>query len=98
LDFQGQDDGRGFVRLVADSDTGRLLGAEIAGCNASELIHVTGLDFGSDGALRRLAGMAYNHPTRAEEILNAAETLAAKWGLHKAVFGTATGTASGKQE
>jgi dihydrolipoamide dehydrogenase len=94
----GQDDGRGFVRLVADSDTGRLLGAEIAGCNASELIHVTGLDFGSDGALRRLACMAYNHPTRAEEILNAAETLAAKWGLHKAVFGTATGTASGKQE
>lgn len=94
----GQGDGRGFVRLVADSDTGRLLGAEIAGCDASELIHMTGLDFGSDGALRRLAGMAYNHPTRTEEILNAAETLAAKWGLQKAVFGVAGGIMAGKQE
>lgn len=94
----GQGDGRGFVRLVADSDTGRLLGAEIAGCDASELIHMTGLDFGSDEALRRLAGMAYNHPTRTEEILNAAETLAAKWGLHKAVFGMTAGAIAGQQE
>lgn len=83
----GQGDARGFVRLVADMDSGKLLGAEIVGRDAGELIHLLGLDFGSPEALKRLAGMAYNHPTRAEEILNAAETLAAKWGLGAAVFG-----------
>jgi dihydrolipoamide dehydrogenase len=94
----GQGDTRGFVRIVADTDTGRLLGAEIAGSDASELIHMTGLDFGNEGALKRLAGMAYNHPTRAEEILNATETLAAKWGLQAEIFGVLTVPQAGKQE
>ena len=31
--------------------------------------------------------MSYNHPARAEEILNAVETLAARWGLGRRVFG-----------
>lgn len=83
----GQGDARGFVRLVSDVDSGRLLGAEIVGRDAAELIHLLGLDFGSADALKRLAGMAYNHPTRAEEILNATETLAAKWGLEARIFG-----------
>ncbi|MEK6592789.1 MAG: NAD(P)/FAD-dependent oxidoreductase [Pseudomonadota bacterium] len=94
----GQGDARGFVRIVADTDTGHLLGAEIVGSDASELIHMTGLDFGSGEALKRLAGMAYNHPARAEEILNATETLAAKWGLQKEIFGVAAVPPSGKQE
>lgn len=94
----GQDDARGFVRIIADIDTGRLLGAEIAGSEASELIHMTGLDFGSDDSLKRLAGMAYNHPTRAEEILNATETLAAKWGLQSEIFGAVAAAQAGNQE
>ncbi len=83
----GEGDARGFVRIVTDMDSGTLLGAEIVGRDAGELIHLPGLDFGSADALRRLAGMAYNHPTRAEEILNATETLAAKWGLGARIFG-----------
>ena len=74
-------DAEGYVRVIADMDSGRMLGAELAGAHAGELIHLIGLEFGSPDALRRLASVAYNHPARAEEILNAVETLAARWGL-----------------
>jgi dihydrolipoamide dehydrogenase len=77
-----EDDAEGFVRIVADSDSGRLLGAELAGAHAGELIQLIGLEFGSPDALQRLSSVAYNHPARAEEILNAVETLAARWGIN----------------
>ena len=50
-----QGDARGFVRVVADMESGGLLGAEIVGGDAGELIQVLGLEFGSADALRRLA-------------------------------------------
>lgn len=84
-------DAAGFVRVVADADTGRLLGAEIAGSAAGELIHLAGIEFGSPDALARLAAMPYNHPARAEEVLNAIETLAARWGLERQVFTSVRG-------
>lgn len=84
----GQGDARGFVRLIADMDSGGLLGAEVVGKDAAELIHVLAVEFGTGDALKKLAGAAYNHPTRAEEILNAAETLAARWQLGEHVFGS----------
>ena len=37
-------------------------------------------------ALSHLAAAAYNHPARAEEILNAVETLAARWGMAAHVY------------
>ena len=76
----------GFLRIIADMDSGRALGAEIAGRGAGELISLLGLEFGTPQALSRLAAAAYNHPTRAEEILNAVETLAARWGMAGQVF------------
>jgi dihydrolipoamide dehydrogenase len=76
----------GFMRIIADLDSGRALGAEIAGRGAAELIALLGMEFGSPQALSRLAGAAYNHPTRAEEVLNAVETLAARWGMQAQVF------------
>lgn len=82
----GQDDGGGFVRLLADMDEGTLLGAEIVGAEAGELINLVGQAFGHEDALARLAGFAYNHPARAEEVQNACETLAFRWGLGAAVF------------
>jgi dihydrolipoamide dehydrogenase len=83
-------DAEGFVRIVADLDSARLLGAELAGAHAGELIQLIGLEFGAPDALQQLAGAAYNHPARAEEILNAVETLIAKWGLPAPRFARAT--------
>jgi dihydrolipoamide dehydrogenase len=81
------DEPRGFVRIVADHDAGTLLGAEVAGLEAGELIHVAAPLVGRADGLRTLAGLRYNHPSLAEEFLNAVETLAAKWGMEHAVFG-----------
>jgi dihydrolipoamide dehydrogenase len=78
---------RGFVRLVADMDGGGLLGAEGVGAHAGEWIHVVSAVLREPDALARLAGMRYNHPALAEELLNATETLAAQWSLGPQVFG-----------
>jgi dihydrolipoamide dehydrogenase len=79
-------DPRGFVRLVADADSGRLLGAEAVGTHAGEWIHTVSACIGDSDALARLAGIRYNHPALAEELMNATETLAAKWHLADQVF------------
>jgi dihydrolipoamide dehydrogenase len=72
---------RGSVRIVADLDTGALLGAEAVGAHVGEWIHSIGAIYGAPDALERLAGAAYNHPALAEEIQNATETLASRWGV-----------------
>lgn len=82
----GQDAPEGFVRLVADLDDGRLLGGEVVGGQAGELIHQLAARGNRDGALAELASGAVNHPSRSEEFVNATETLAHKWGLGERVF------------
>ncbi|MHB8454289.1 MAG: dihydrolipoyl dehydrogenase family protein [Acidiferrobacterales bacterium] len=83
----GQDDSRGFVRLIGEMDQGALLGGEVVGGEAGELIHILSSAPDHKTALRWLAGARVNHPTRAEEFVNAAETLASRWGLSDQVFG-----------
>jgi len=83
----GQDDTAGFVRLIGDMDSGALLGGEIVGGDAGELIHLLSLAPDKETALNWIAKGVFNHPARAEEILNATETLASKWGLADQVFG-----------
>jgi dihydrolipoamide dehydrogenase len=79
-------DPRGFARLVADADSGTLLGAEAVGLQAGEWIHTVSACIGDPDALARLARVRYNHPALAEELLNATDTLAAKWHLAERVF------------
>lgn len=87
----GQDDTAGFVRLLADMDSGELLGGEIVGRDAGELIHLLANSGSREEALRKIAEIRVNHPSRAEELVNATETLAARWGLEAQIFGeTAT--------
>ncbi|MHB8346470.1 MAG: dihydrolipoyl dehydrogenase family protein [Acidiferrobacterales bacterium] len=83
----GQDDTRGFVRLIGELDSGALLGAEVAGSEAGELIHMLALAPDQASALALLVRAWFNHPTRSEEFVNAAETLASKWGLAERIFG-----------
>ncbi|MGB8433685.1 MAG: NAD(P)/FAD-dependent oxidoreductase [Burkholderiales bacterium] len=79
-------DSRGFARLVADADSGTLLGAEAVGTQAGEWIHTVSACIGDPDALARLARIRYNHPALAEELMNATDTLAAKWDLADRVF------------
>lgn len=83
----GQDEPEGFVRLIGDLDSGALLGGEIIGSDAGELIHLLSLAPDRETALAWLARGTWNHPARAEEILNATETLASKWNLQDQIFG-----------
>ncbi|NIR29304.1 MAG: NAD(P)/FAD-dependent oxidoreductase [Gammaproteobacteria bacterium] len=83
----GEEDTAGFVRLIGDMDSGALVGGEIVGGEAGELIHLLSLAPDRDTALRWLARGTYNHPARAEELLNATETMAHKWNLRDEIFG-----------
>ncbi len=82
----GQDEPEGFVRLIGDMDSGALLGGEIIGSDAGELIHLLSLAPDRATALAWLAQGTWNHPARAEEVLNATETLASKWHLEDTIF------------
>lgn len=88
----GQDEPNGFVRIIADLDAGTLLGGEVVGSEAGELIHLLACADKHSG-LRVFSQSAFNHPSRAEEFQNAVETLAAKWKLQDAVFGAYDGSA-----
>ncbi|MBV9490424.1 MAG: dihydrolipoyl dehydrogenase [Verrucomicrobia bacterium] len=63
---------QGFVKVVADSRTDRLLGAQIIGAGASELIPevVTILEFG--GSAEDLGRTVHAHPTMSEAVKEAA--------------------------
>jgi dihydrolipoamide dehydrogenase len=52
------------------------------------LIHLLSLAPDRETALAWIARGRFNHPARAEEVLNAVETLAGKWGLRESIFGT----------
>jgi dihydrolipoamide dehydrogenase len=62
----------GFVRVVADAASERVLGAQIVAPNASELIgEVTvALEAGMD--LEAFAGTVHTHPTLSEAVMEAA--------------------------
>lgn len=82
----GQSDTDGFVRLIGDMDSGALLGGEIVGTDAGELIHLLTLAPDRATALRWLAAGRFNHPARSEELLNATETMASKWNMQDLIF------------
>jgi dihydrolipoamide dehydrogenase len=63
----------GFVKLVADANTGQVLGAHIIGAKASELIHECSLAIAADLNAHDIAQAIHAHPTLTETLGEAAE-------------------------
>ncbi|GGL45794.1 dihydrolipoyl dehydrogenase [Halocalculus aciditolerans] len=66
-------DHEGFVRIVADGDSGFILGAQIVGPEASELIAELGLAVEMGATLEDIAATIHTHPTLSEGVMEAAE-------------------------
>ncbi len=66
----------GFVKLLADPKSGRLLGGSIIGPSASDLIHELIAVLYYRGTAKELAAMPHYHPTLAEIMTYPAEELA----------------------
>ncbi|WP_313692572.1 dihydrolipoyl dehydrogenase [Halorarum halobium] len=63
----------GFVRVVADEESGFLLGGQIVGPEASELIAELALGIEMGATLEDVAATIHTHPTLAEAVMEAAE-------------------------
>ncbi|UWG48947.1 Pyruvate/2-oxoglutarate dehydrogenase complex, dihydrolipoamide dehydrogenase (E3) component or related enzyme [Halanaeroarchaeum sp. HSR-CO] len=63
----------GFVRIVADEDSGFVLGAQVVGPDASELIAELGLAVEMGATLEDVARTIHTHPTLSESVMEAAE-------------------------
>ena len=63
----------GLVRIVADEETGFVLGGQIVGPEASELIAEVALAVEMGATLEDLTGTTHTHPTLAEAVMEAAE-------------------------
>ena len=68
----------GFVKLIADTAKGEILGAQIVGPHASDLIHELIAVMYYHGTAEQLAKMPHYHPTLAEIITYPAEEIADK--------------------
>ncbi len=67
------DAGSGFVRLVADKATGLLLGAQVAGVSASDVIAELTLAIEARMAIEDISLTIHSHPSLGEIVMDAAE-------------------------
>jgi dihydrolipoamide dehydrogenase len=63
----------GFVRVVADEETGFVLGGQIVGPEASELVAELALAVEMGATLEDVAATIHTHPTLAEATMEACE-------------------------
>ncbi|MBC7334115.1 MAG: dihydrolipoyl dehydrogenase [Actinobacteria bacterium] len=63
----------GFVKIVTDSRTGEIVGAQVVGPRASDLIHELTLAMCGELVIDNIANMIHSHPTLSEAIMEAAE-------------------------
>jgi dihydrolipoamide dehydrogenase len=68
----------GFVKLIAEESSDRLIGAHIIGPHASDLIHEASLALRKGLTIRDIAETIHVHPTLAEGVMEAAEDLHGK--------------------
>lgn len=68
----------GYVRVLAEPKRGRLLGAEIVGKDAGELIHCFAIALAQRATAADLLKAPWYHPTLAEILTYPLEEIAAK--------------------
>jgi dihydrolipoamide dehydrogenase len=71
----------GFVKVLADAETDRILGVHIIGANASELIAEAAVIMEFGGSAEDLARTCHAHPTLSESVKEAAMGVA-KRSIH----------------
>ncbi len=79
---QAMDELTGLVKIVADADTGRLLGVHIAGAHASDIIHQAVVAMKAGCTVEDLAKITYAHPTLSEAMTEAVWDVLGK-AIHK---------------
>lgn len=77
----GEGEGDGFVQLVAENGTGRVVGCQIVGPHAVEIIHEIAVAMRHGITVRQIAETTHAHPTVSEVIRFAAADAAAKCGV-----------------
>lgn len=65
----------GFVKIIADPVTDKILGATIVGPHAADLIAEAALAMKLGATAEQLAGTIHAHPTLAEAVMEAAEAV-----------------------
>ncbi len=63
----------GFINIVTDKDTGEILGAQMIGPRASELVHEVAVAMNAEMPIDDLAITVHSHPTLSEVVMEAAE-------------------------
>jgi dihydrolipoamide dehydrogenase len=74
----GEGESDGFVQLVAEKGTGRILGCQIVGPHAVEIIHEVAISMKHDITVGELAHTVHAHPTVSEVVRHAAADAASK--------------------
>ncbi len=67
---------RGFIKLVCEQDSGRLLGAQLMCCRATDMINELSLAISKGLTAQDIASVIHPHPTFGEGIMEAAEDVA----------------------
>jgi dihydrolipoamide dehydrogenase len=65
----------GFIKIIGEERTDRILGAHIIGPHASDLIHEVAVAMKTGRTVADIAGTIHAHPTLSEGIMEAAEDL-----------------------
>ena len=66
-----QGDSEGFCQIITEEQTGKIVGAQIVGAQAGELIHIIALAIKNNMTLADLEQITFAHPTLAEIIKDA---------------------------
>ena len=72
----------GLVKIVADAASGKVLGGQICGPHATDLIHEVVLAVRLGATVQQLGDMVHAHPTLMEPIMEAAEDVLGR-AIHK---------------